>query len=623
MSKHRSQTISRPPQETPASGRAMVSVLPTLKKMLLVARDLWPAWILGIVATLWVLCQLDAGGLHPTWPEGPGLTIDESFNVQQGVFLSRAFGAYGLALLNPLSLWEIFQDEIYLADHPPLGRLWLGLHHDFLRYVVGIESLGQKRSEIDYTLGRAGSATAFGLTVMLVTWWGMRWAGRWTGIVAGLGLMTMPRVFAHAHLASLETVTNLACTGFALAAASWCLRAPAAVSSPMDEPGETVRPTPAWLPVAAAGAIYGLALLTKIQAVLLLPPMLLWLIAIYRLRAARLILVAGLAAGVVFFCWPWLWSDPAHRTLEYLGRATKRATLSVWYFDEKFSDRLTPWHYPWVTTAITISLPVLILCLYGSWQVIRGQMPQSVRDRQTATLRGRLLLLFLVTPLIVFSLPGVAVYDGERLFLTIFPLVALLSGLGLTSLLERLKEREKWPFVTSFMSQSEWLPRGIVGTLFGLLAIVQLSSSPFWLSTYSGVAGSTAGGAALGMEASYWGDGLTRSFWKECEGKIPRGAQVAVAPVLHQFQLPDWKSQVPAILRNDWQLIPLADVSGAEFKAFERPRLVVIFWRKADLAAPWQQKLLAQTPLVQRSIGGVLIAGLYELPAITPTTNEN
>ena len=48
-----------------------------------------------------------------------------------------------------------------------------------------------------------------------------------------------------------------------------------------------------------------------------------------------------------------------------------------------------------------------------------------------------LLALAIAVPLIIFAMPGVAVYDGIRLFLVVLPPMAILSGVGLAWLEER------------------------------------------------------------------------------------------------------------------------------------------------------------------------------------------
>ena len=85
--------------------------------------------VIAVVAWLIIVASVDPAGSYPDWPEGPGLTVDEMFNVEQGVYLVEAIRIYGLGLLDPRSIREVFGNPAYLPDHPPLGRLWLGVHH--------------------------------------------------------------------------------------------------------------------------------------------------------------------------------------------------------------------------------------------------------------------------------------------------------------------------------------------------------------------------------------------------------------------------------------------------------------------------------------------------------------
>ena len=51
----------------------------------------WPLWaapaLVGIIAFVLVAAAIDPAGDYPSAPEGPGLTIDEVFNVEEGVRL--------------------------------------------------------------------------------------------------------------------------------------------------------------------------------------------------------------------------------------------------------------------------------------------------------------------------------------------------------------------------------------------------------------------------------------------------------------------------------------------------------------------------------------------------------
>src|SRR5579885_1270503 len=108
------------------------------------ARLAWlvPALIAGCAFCL-VVAAIDAAGDYPDVPQGPGLTIDESFNVQEGVRLVEGLKTWGLGWFSGeriLTLSQLFGDADELGpnaefgyhnpDHPPLGRVWLGLWHN-------------------------------------------------------------------------------------------------------------------------------------------------------------------------------------------------------------------------------------------------------------------------------------------------------------------------------------------------------------------------------------------------------------------------------------------------------------------------------------------------------------
>src|ERR1700722_7221284 len=103
---------------------------------------LGPALIAGC-AFLLVVAAIDAAGDYPDAPQGPGLTIDESFNVQEGVRLVEGLKTWALGWFSGqqiLTLRGVFGniDEwgpnsefgYHNPAHPPLGRSWLGLWHN-------------------------------------------------------------------------------------------------------------------------------------------------------------------------------------------------------------------------------------------------------------------------------------------------------------------------------------------------------------------------------------------------------------------------------------------------------------------------------------------------------------
>ena len=144
---------------------------------------------------------------------------------------------------------------------------------------------------------------------------------------------------------------------------------------------------------------------------------------------------------VFFVGWPWLWFDPWGHFVDYFRRTTHRSTLYVWYVGERFADVRVPWHYPFVFFLTTIPVALLVWGFFGA----AGRDDQKrfhVRDG-----KYQLILAAAVFPLVVFAIPGVAVYDGARLFLVSFPLWSIVISRGVVMTWQWLQNRagEKSP----------------------------------------------------------------------------------------------------------------------------------------------------------------------------------
>lgn len=528
-----------------------------------------PPTLIACIACCAIAVSLDPAGDYPDARQGPGLTLDECFNVQQGVFLAEAMRSYGLSILHPDSVNEVFGGPAYLPDHPPLGRLWIGLCHNAVRYLV---PPGDTDRFCVTACARAASAIVFAALVILVGGISAKWYGPQAGWATAIAIVLMPRLFGHAHLASLETAIGLTYAAAVLCVAhSWSRES-----------------APSKLVACVTGVVFGLALLTKIQAILIPPVLAVWALFHWKRRAVVPLAVWGCVAGVVFFCfWPWLWLDPVDHLLEYFGRTTNRVQLSVWYFGQKYADLDVPWHYPAVLFLTTVPVGLHLLAAVG---LVCGKR-LAWRERREQLVLGCLLL-----PLVVFSLPGVAVYDGSRLFLVAFPLWALLVGRGSPAVIEWLKRRMR--------------PRLAYG-LFGGCLLMQgwglVTLSPCYLSYYNVLLGGLDGADRLGMEPTYWGDSLTRQFLAETVAAVPQDETIAATPALYTFQWDELLSQSPLLRQN-----------GIRFRRFGTPeaagcRYLLLFRRKADLPAWLQDGPTAAPRLAEVRRQGVVLAGLYDL----------
>ena len=441
---------------------------------------------------------------------GPGITIDEPLDVRPGRTYVATLRAKGARFFDRAVVDAVFRDN---AEHPPLGRWLLGVAST-LGEPFEINAMGGRDPVGLYLVaGRLAPASTFGAMVGLVAASAGRRYGRGAGGVAGLALAFMPRAFAHAHLGALDTFI----------AYFWTLALLAAARA-----AEGRRPVAA---MAVAGLAWGLALLTKIHAWVLPPIVLAW--ALSRMKPGRAIAATatwGATGLALFFAgWPWLWYDPVGRLAAYLGTGVDRVSLRVLYFGHVYADRDVPWHYPWFYLAATV--PVGLLAL-GGWGLVCGW-----RDRRSdgfPILVGGSIAVFLV----VFS-TRVPVYDGERLFLMAFPLLAILVGLGFSDLWARAGRRAQAALVGLVIAQG-----------YGVVAL-----HPFGLSYYNLLVGGLPGAERLGLELTYWGDAVDARLLDRLAAEVAEGESAALAPTLAPGQgLMDTTrrlARVPVVVRDE------------------------------------------------------------------------
>ena len=357
----------------------------------------------------------------------PGITSDEPLDVNVGrrylLQADRYLGLYTGALQGQPSRLDadrLFRDN---AQHPPLGRLLLGLASILAepaeQWLGGADTFSVHPARLAPALG-------FSLLVGLITLAASRAGGPVAGLVAGLSLLAMPRLFAHAHFATLDTLLCLFWVA-ALLAAEHALR-------------QQSRPT---LRLTLAGVLWGLALLLKIHAWLLAPLVVVRILMKLRLagglQAALAWALSGLA--IFFIGWPWLWFDTLERLQAYLLTSVDRLALRVQYFGRVYLDHDVPWHYPWFYFLVTVPLGLQLLGAVGARRAWKGRRLDDLP------------LVFLLTTLAWLALfsTNAPVYDGERLFLVAFPLWALLIGLGFQSLWAKSRHLAVRVLLASFL----------------------------------------------------------------------------------------------------------------------------------------------------------------------------
>lgn len=546
--------------------------------------------LIAFSAWLATVLTLDGVGERPALPPGPGLTLDEVFNLETGVYLWRSLLAEGSEIISPPGVRRVFGNPLYNPDHPPLGRLWIGAAHDL---TLAIAPPSRPAGGYSLAAARTAPASAFALTILLVGFTASRWHGRVAGWTAAAALALMPRPFGHAHLAALETFIGLAFTATVLFVASWWGRAwPSPPSEPLPPPPQSGRRL--WLAVLAAGVLFGLALLTKIQAVLLPIPIGLWCLWRHGWRSIPIMLLFGGCGLAVFFAgWPWLWLDPLDHVLEYLGRAAERPILYCYYLGERYADRQVPWHYPAVMFLTTVPAGMLLLGILGS---LFERLPD--RLRRIPDPRSALLHVTVLFVLLFFALPGITVYDGARLFLVVFPLWAVLVGKGGQRLWDRIAAggiRGAAPVALTALLASH--------------AVGMVRLHPCQLSYYNLLVGGLAGANRLGFETTYWRDSVTRDLLHAAAERVPPGSTLYLAPVLHPANNLDLALLSPILRKRNLDVDSYDDKDPAK----RDMRYVVVYRRHADPWASLEPSPAGGVLLAEVRRSGVQLAALYDL----------
>ncbi len=528
--------------------------------------------IVALVAFLLAAMMINHGLVDSDLPVGPGLTLDESFNIDQGVYLVDALGQHGPLLFTPSVARDVFGSSRYLPDHPPLGRVLLGMSHQLTSWLIP----GSESTAYNVPAARLGSCLAFALTTLLIAEFARRRYGSATGLCAAVMLIGMPHVMGHARLAALESATNLAWVAAMLPLLSWWTN---------------VKP-PTTRQAILSGCLWGVLLLTKVQGILLPVIVVLWSTWQFRWRAIRPLAFYGIAGALIFVAgWPWLWLDPENNILRYLGRTTKRPTLYCWYFGQRYADSAVPWHFPFVM--LLISLP--------AW-TLTGILLRLTKKAFDPV--ERLLVLCVVFPLIVFAVPGVPVYDETRLFLIVMPSLAVLAGRGFTLW---MSPKDFAAAVTSaVVSERPAWQKALVWTTITIAPLYWIMQ-PLAISQYGPLTAGNRGAAWLGMEAGYWSDALNSRFWQQ----VPEDSTVLVAPVSHQFQLSDIEALVPIVQHRRIKLV------AWEYDESRQHGLLLLIHRLADLRPE-----LATIPqdidvLAEAAQNGVIYARLIKIQSTT------
>ncbi|MBI4178104.1 glycosyltransferase family 39 protein, partial [bacterium] len=380
--------------------------------------------------------------------------------------------------------------------------------------------------------------------------------GESTAFFASVLLFFTPRVFAHLHFAATDAPLT----------ALWAWTFFSYRTLIRFDPW---RPARLW----ATGILLGLSLSVKFTAVFLAPLLFLygtWIERRPNLRRDALVLLIG--AAVFYVLNPDYWRHPLDHWAEFVGQSIARkdwAPISTLFFGTVYHFR-PPFYFAPVLFVLTTPLPILALMALGVWRLRRFQAE---------------LAFLLMTPvffLILLALPGVPVYDGDRLFMPVMPFMAVLAGAGLN-----------WIWTLGRAGRLA----AVAMAVFCLA--VTLRCHPYQLVYYNTLIGGPEGARRAGMESEYWWSSLTPRDLKSVSG-ILENRRVAFWPPPPYYG--ETLQAVESTLPKSTRLVDPADA----------PDLLIVLGRpQMDW---WWSRGLARDSLYLREFRGVPLWGVFPAP---------
>lgn len=313
---------------------------------------------------------------------------------------------------------SIYQEDgvtfSYLMDydgngHPPLSDI-LSSFSNFIFF----QKLGLINDIDSY---RIYGVFLTALLVGLIYWWGVKVYGNLAGIFAAFILATYPLFWAHAHFNTEKDIPETVYFAFFIFSV-W---------------RGIVKKSKLWL--IGSGIFFGLALGTKFNilfSVLVIIPWIFFMVTYIKKNVwIWTSLATALFIGILIFVlsWPFLWPDPLGRimvTLKFykvLGLASETPRLLPFFGINTYALQ---------TILFTTPIVILIFFSFGMVEVI-GRLRYE-KDKISL-----LFILWFFITLARVSLPGTNIYGGVRQIMEFIPPMAVISGLGASVLIQKLK----------------------------------------------------------------------------------------------------------------------------------------------------------------------------------------
>lgn len=373
-------------------------------------------------------------------------------------------------------------------EHPPVAKMWSGV----VWFVI-------KNITDPLTAFRIGPMISAAILMAILYLMIAELFGNAAGIFASSALISLPRFFFHSHLATLDVPITVAC--FITTYLFW---------KTIDRKS--------WLWGLLCGVIWGVSVAVKLNGVFVFFSLFIWVVIFRRKWKSmlRLVVMGATALLTFFISWPWLYHNTWQRVIEYINFHVNHYRIGYWFLGKYYLP--PPWYAVFVILWAVLPLTFIILAGIGGSRAKRGATDNGLTW---------LLIISAVIAIMPFFTGVALLYDGERLFMPIFPYLAGLAGIGFGWIMKKIGT------ITLFKRSQglRVLLTIVVGLLFILPSLMGiLKYYPHLLSYYSETVGGIKGATRIGLETTYWNEAYPDVFpilreqvtegdviWAECD----------------------------------------------------------------------------------------------------------
>jgi hypothetical protein len=538
------------------------------------------------------ILALIVGVVHLLCLPSQALTDDDDFYAPAGIRAADWLFELVTSPSSALSSTGIDAAFAINHEHPPVAKYAFGLAHHLTHGAFG------------WYGALDGARVGTVVFVVVLVWIMVRWLwvplGPLAAVTSVVMLVTMPRFFVHSEVATLDV--PVAVMVFVTAALFERARDRLAAG-------------------VVVGVVFGLAAATKLNAPFAILPCLALVVA-ERWRGVALkdadrtsptatlflptlppSLWAMVIVGPLVFVlvWPWLWPDPIARLSAYLAFHLRHYPIYLFFEGEIWEQPFAPGRASVIMAVGSVPVVTVVAASVGALIASRAAVDvvRSAGQAESASRRERVLTLCLLQAAMslgVVAVSDVPRYGGEKLFLPLFPFLAVLAGVGVSALvdgLQRLFARRRWAAVVVVAVCAGPGGLGVVSTFGG-----------FGLSYYGEAVGGLRGAVARGYERTYYdmADKTLARFLDEHAA----GLAVHVAPN-HKEYVRTWRW-----LRKDGVLRR----GGFAVEAnIDRADVVVLTHERRWITYPALRERLRGWPiLAEHRVDGVPLWTVYRRP---------